>query len=458
MLNKEQQLVDQCIELGMNIFVTGGAGVGKTYTVNKCIEKLRKNGKNVMVCAPTGIAALLVHGVTLHRQFKAPLGVIKYKEYNYIRNDELCNTDTLVIEEISMCRMDLFDFVMRQVADANAVRRSLGMRNIQIVVVGDFFQLPPVIKDSESKVLNAYYGKDVGAAFAFNSNYWNLCEFKVIELYTIMRQKDRTFSERLNRIRIGDRQEIENIYNSSSRNRVDSAITICGTNSEVKEHNIRELQKLRGTEVRYNAIISGDVYETDTNCDFELVLKVGARVMTLINTDEYTNGLIGTVVELLDNEIVVKMDSGIVTRVERYRWDIFRYEIINRSENDFDDTKLDIVEVNVGFIEQFPVKLSYAISIHKSQGQTFENVNIRPYCWDCGQLYVAMSRVKDIRNMYFEYKPELRYLAVSLNVIRMYNESKRFNGDLSEYNVDRAKSNKRYCEDADLILSKLAKL
>lgn len=414
MLNKGQKFAYKILLQGYNVFLTGGAGTGKTFVIKKFISTLQRCNKNVMLCAPTGIAALNIGGVTLHRQFKAPLGVIL--NYNSERSEELVRTDTLIIDEISMCRIDLFDFICRAIANANSVRRNLGLRNIQIVLVGDFFQLSPVLREYEKKALDAHYKKDIGVGFAFNSIYWNLLELNTIVLTETVRQDDSEFIHNLNNIRIGNKAYIDMIFNKSCKDYIESAITLCGKNREANEINERELHRIDSESMFYRALTSGEIMETDTLAEEMLELRVGARVMTLVNTDSYTNGMLGTIVGLYDDSIILTLDNGITTEVQRFHWDITRYEVEETPEKEY-----IIKEINVGYVEQFPVKLAYAITIHKSQGQTYDKVNISPYCWDCGQLYVAISRCKSLNNIHFNYAPDMKYLIISLNVIKFTN-------------------------------------
>lgn len=414
MLNKGQKFAYKLMLQGYNIYLTGGAGTGKTFVIRKFIDTLRRNNKNVMVCAPTGIAALNIGGVTIHRQFRAPLGVIL--DYRYSRSDELIRTDTLIVDEISMCRIDLFDFMCKNIADANYTRRSLGLKNIQIIFVGDFFQLSPVLRDYEKNVLDTYYKRDIGVGFAFNSVYWDMLELNTVVLTETMRQDNTDFISNLNNIRIGNKAYIDFIYNNSCKHKIDKAITLCGKNDEANKLNTSELHRINTESVYYNAITNGDINDTDTLAERVLELRPGARIMMLVNSENYNNGMLGTVEGLFDDSIIVSLDNGITTEIERFHWDITRYEVEETPEKDY-----IIKEINVGYIEQFPLKLAYAITIHKSQGQTYDKVNISPYCWDCGQLYVAISRCKDLNNIHFNYEPDIRYLVISLNVIKFTN-------------------------------------
>lgn len=440
---------------GYNTFITGGGGVGKTYLLDKFISDSIDEGKNVMVCAPTGIASLNLDGVTLHRAFEAPIGALTYSKYTYEASEELVNSDIVVIEEISMCRMDMFDFISNKILDANRRRKILGKNIIQLIVSGDFFQLPPVTTNSEKKALDRYYGTDVGLAFAFQSKFWKYFDFKTVLLEEVVRQEEQDFIYNLNKIRTGNKAHIDNIYELSSKQFIDEAITICGKNSEVIELNNKKLQEINSPEYVYTALIEGDANESDVIADKELRVKVGARVMTLINNDYHKNGSMGIIKVLYSDAIILEMDDGTEAIVRPYTWDIYNYSL--EKESGTDNEKL--VKNLVGKFTQFPIKLAYAITIHKSQGQTYDMANISPYCWDCGQIYVALSRVRTLDKLHFNYNPSLNYVVVSLNVIAFYNELFRnyknieLNNKCNNLDTDKNKNN-----DMQILLDKLKSL
>jgi len=416
-----QKYTYEVANMGYNIFLTGDAGTGKSFIINKYIKDKEKQGYNVMKLASTGIAASNINGVTIHKEFKLPTGVLSNKLASYDDIDEcLIESDIIVIDEISMCRVDLFDFVANKILRANSIRKNRGYKILQFIVVGDFFQLPPVITEYDKNALDKIYGHDIGSGFAFQSKFWNMFEFKNIILTEVIRQSNREFLTQLNKLRIGDKSSLDYFYNNSNKNEIEGAITICSKNSEVAEINNRELNKISGDAVEYRAILNGDVNYNDTVAEFNLVLKPNARIMMLVNQSSYNNGTFGFVKELNKDYIMVQLDSGIIEKIERYTWEIYKYDIIDETEST--ENKKKLTKRVVGTLEQFPVKLAYAITIHKSQGQTYDYVNLSPYCWDCGQLYTALSRVKSLSNMYIKYDIDTRYAVIALSVVKFHNE------------------------------------
>ena len=414
-LNIEQNHALKALNSGVNTFITGGAGVGKTTVLKEFICKQAQKGKNIMITAPTGIAALGIGGVTLSKAFKIPFGVLTYKIKQLDAPDELVNSDIVIIDEISMCRIDTFDFICNKILNANVRRRNMGMKTIQLVVVGDFFQLPPVMTNKEKELLNNYYGFDIGLGFAFMSKFWKMFKFYNIMLTIVERQHDKEFVENINKIRVGSKAYIEQIVSMSSPVKIDRGIMICSVNSEVNRINTEELNKIPGKSVTYTAQKTGDATEQDVIADEMLTLKLGARVMVLANIDQAANGTLGVVKGLYSDGVVVELDNGVQVALGEYKWEVYNYRLV---EVDGEEKLEQFVS---GTFTQIPLKLAYAITIHKSQGQTYDSINISPYCWECGQLYVAISRARDIARVYFNYKPSTSYIVVSLNVIKFYN-------------------------------------
>lgn len=398
-MNEDQKKAFEVLMSGKNVFLTGDAGTGKTFLVNKFIEEMKKQKKNLVITAPTGIAALNIGGVTIHSAFGIPVGKDLTKVF-INPNNVIKAADVILIDEISMCRMDLFDVI-------GAIITSVD-KNIQLVVIGDFYQLPPVLNGKDKKILDDYYKCDVGGAFAFESEYWKDFKFETVVLKEVVRQDNPRFITALNYLRKGNPISLKYFVAYCNKEPIKDAITIVGTNKRAEEINERQLGKIRTLEYTFNAIKWGEItafptYET-------LKLKVGARVMTLINTFEYRNGSTGTIVNINNNEIKVRFDDGSYSYIQRYTWEFKEYV----SENGI------IKEKIVGSFNQLPVKLAYAITVHKSQGQTYEAVNFEPCGWSHGQLYVALSRCKDISKLYIA--PGLKYSHLICDIKERGNE------------------------------------
>lgn len=426
MFNREQTVAFNILNTGRNVFLTGDAGVGKSYIIQKFIEHQESMGKEVLVCAPTGIAAINVNGVTIHRAFDVPLKplVESPKSIPAI----LRNVSVIIIDEISMCRIDLFDYISKVILNLNIHRRKNKLSDVQLVVVGDFFQLPPVLKEKDKEILENYYGRTLYSAFAFKSDYWKIFNFVNIVLTESMRQNNREFKYYLNMARKGNKNCIKYFMSQSSKHKIQNAITVCGLNKTAREINISELDKLKEKPICYIADKNGVVTDSDKMVDDELVLKVGARVMSVVNDikGEYQNGSLGTVLRLNDNSVVVQMDNGNTVRLEKYEWSIEDY-ILQEDEKG----KRKLTKTTIGTYKQIPLKIAYAITIHKSQGQTYDAVNIDPYCWDYGQLYVALSRAKDIKNMHILNNIKSEWLKASLDVQTFYNQISKSTGGIS---------------------------
>ena len=420
-LATEQSTGYSILYSGVNAFLTGGAGVGKSYLINKYVTDMRAKRKNVLVCAPTGIAAGNVNGTTIHRTFELPLGVILQKDirnidkYNKKIDELLYETDILIIDEISMCRVDVFEYVAVTLLKANRRRKMSGRKPIQFIVVGDFYQLMPVVTRYDRTVLIRDDGEEHDAGLAFKSKYWKMFKFRPIILNEVMRQDNKEFIESLNRLRLGDVGKIITIYDKSNKNRTDG-ITICGLNSDVKEINERELAKIDSKLIYFLADYSGSATENDVTVDSTLYLKIGAKVITLVNDPDgrYYNGSIGIVTKMYRDAIGVCFDGVNTVYIEKFNWDIYDYKL-----NDADGT---ITREVCGCVTQFPLKLAYAITMHKSQGQTYECANISPYCWESGQLYVAISRVKSFEGLHFNYEPTGQDVLTSSSVRQFYRE------------------------------------
>ena len=426
-LNKEQMTAYEAVKSGRNVFITGGGGTGKSYLLKAIIGDLKLSGKQVIVCAPTGIAATVIKGTTIHRAFNLKSSAaFTPKKLKIVSQAPkvIKKADVIIIDEISMCRMDIFDAIY---ASLEKVKSATG-RMPQVIVTGDFYQLPPVLsnKTGEKELLEKFYKRKIKETYAFLSNSWNKFNFKCIELTEIVRQNEKDFAEALNQARKGDKSSIPFFINNSSINEIPNAPKLYAYNKSVDRANLEELEKLPDKETVFETFYDG---KTSSNNDIDipqLHLKPGCRVMITSNDakgkyannidlidpksnwvknrmtldkDMYHNGSLGIVLRIykddedfLNDYVVIKLDNG--PNIILYRQD---YEVIQYKYNEETET---IETETLGIYYQFPLRLAYALTIHKSQGQTFDYVNIDPICRNAGQLYVALSRVTDIRNMY----------------------------------------------------------
>lgn len=417
-LTKEQKQAYDDMLKGENVFLTGEAGTGKSFVINEFMKTIKKKHKNVILCAPTGIAALQIGGVTIHRCFHASLEPQINIEIKKIP-PAVQKADIIIIDEISMCRMDLFEYVMKMIKKAELITK----KKKQVIVVGDFYQLPPVTIPSDRKVLEEYYqGYDRG--FAFEAPLWKEMNFKVICLAEVLRQDNREFIDALNKVRVGDQSSLDYFNKNAASYPFHHGITLCGLNKKADKINNDELNKLKTEERIFDAVVKGDVKNSDKPTDDHLRLRIGARVIVLINDTEgiqYQNGSLGEVIEFHEDVVVVRIDyNQAIVHLTYQEWSIENYTLVKEENNGTVTQKLE--KEKVGSFKQIPLKLAYAITIHKSQGQTYDQVNLIPHCFDCGQLYVALSRVKSIEGLCLLSEIKEKYLICDSQVKDFYSQ------------------------------------
>lgn len=399
---------------GENVFLTGKAGTGKTtflHNFRRCAQK------RMVVLAPTGVAAINARGVTIHSFFQLPFGPqipgnlnndnsnIPYRKttagnrYHHFNREKLNiirSLDMIVIDEISMVRADLLDGideVLRRFRDRN---KPFG--GVQLLMIGDLQQLAPVVKDDEWEILRDHYE----TPFFFSSKALKLSAYITIELKQIYRQNDPEFIDLLNRIRYGDRSPdtldmINKRYIPGFNIESNSGIILTTHNYQAQRINEDRMRRLKGKPFTFTAEVENNFPEYNYPTDFELTLKTDAQVMFVKNDSSpdkrYYNGKIGIIQKILDDTVHVKCpDDDSAIPVSPEIWQNTKYSL-NKETN-------EITETVDGTFRQYPLKAAWAITIHKSQGLTFDNIVIDAgAAFAHGQVYVALSRCRSLQGL-----------------------------------------------------------
>ncbi|MBT3549114.1 MAG: AAA family ATPase [Gammaproteobacteria bacterium] len=372
-----------------NIFITGKAGTGKSSLINYI---KRKTSKNLIVLAPTAIAALNINAKTIHSFFNFPFHVITpdviKKHYNKRLIKEI---DTILVDEVSMLRPDIIDAIDLTLQMTRENKEPFG--GIQMIFVGDLYQLPPVITKDEVDVMNTLYPDGY---FFFNSNIINKIELVKFELSHVFRQSDKKLISLLDRARkatlddddlmIFNKRIVKNDFIVP-----EEVLTLSTNNYKVNSINASNLKNISSKEYIYHAEIDGKY--SGAPVDEELRMKVGAQVMLVKNSKNWVNGTLATIDKLSKKEIHIRVKDEVYL-LEPETWERFEYII--------SDKKISS-SVSATFT-QYPIKLAWAATIHKCQGQTFENVMIdMDYgAFAHGQTYVALSRVVSLDGLFLK--------------------------------------------------------
>jgi ATP-dependent exoDNAse (exonuclease V) alpha subunit len=421
-----QKALDLMENTNRHLLITGKAGTGKTTLLNHFRQTTKKN---VLVAAPTGTAAVNINGDTIHSLFgfNPSITVSKAKEMvhegKFRKRKLLQNIDTLVIDEISMVRADLMDCIDIVLRGVRGSYELFG--GVQMIFFGDLFQLPPVVQSDERQVLR----KDYNGVYFFNSKVFEellsdptTSDFQVIELDKIYRQSDLEFIEILNAIRTRtfNMKQIEKlnerVIKSLEDVKIPNYIYLSTTNDTADTINDQNLQKLNGESKKYNAIISADYTRDRYPTQQVLELKVGARIMMLNNEQggHWINGTLGWVRKMSDDMINVELDNGYIGDISPYSWEMHKPE--------YDEDLHAIVNHVAGSFTQIPVRLAWAITIHKSQGKTFENVVIDfgKFVFSEGQTYVAISRCTSMEGIYLVRPLRSNDVRIDFSIIKFF--------------------------------------
>ena len=422
--NKELELAwDFVNNTDRNVFLTGKAGTGKTTFLHKL---KMKSLKRMVVVAPTGVAAINAKGVTIHSFFQMPFGPILPNEdlkgsggfnrkFGKTKINIIKSMDLLVIDEISMVRADLLDGIDKTLRRFRNRDQVFG--GVQLLMIGDLQQLSPVVKDNEWQLLKPFYNN----AFFFSSLAYQECQAITVELRHIYRQDNPKFIEILNEIRTNTLSQAsadelnKRFHPDFSPDENEGYISLTTHNNKAERTNDSELDKLKAKSIRYIAAVEGKFPEFSYPTKQELSLKVGAQVMFIKNDSSvekrYFNGKIGRVILLDKDEVVVKCpddDFNIITSPET--WENINYAV--------DEETKAITENKIGSYKQIPLRLAWSITIHKSQGLTFEKAIIDAQgAFAHGQTYVALSRCKSLEGLVLKSKINSSQIISDINVI-----------------------------------------
>ena len=385
--NELQQKAYESIMSGHNTCITGSGGVGKSYIIQQIRDTIEHE---TIFVAPTGIAAVNIGGATIHKTFGLSTNIhLRVPKINDKVRElfESKSIKRIVIDEISMVRADIFyamDMMLR-----NIRKSSEAFGGLQIIAIGDFYQLSPIVTKTEESVFKTKFH----SPYCFETESWIESNFITYDLQESKRQADVNFVAMLNRIRTGDNKtkfDIDKINDigMNQTNVDDSWIMIATTNAIAKEYNDIQYSQLDGKEYVYTAKTNPNVKIRPVDDDIRL--KVGAKVLIKANDGNYVNGDRGEVIELSESMVTVKLLNGQIVGVVPYSWEEKEYT----KKEGTDDFELN----TLGSYVQIPIKLGWAITVHASQGLTLDGafLNTGKGCFAAGQLYVAISRIKTL--------------------------------------------------------------
>ena len=393
-LNDTQMAAFRTLEsTNSNLLIMGQAGTGKSTFVNY----LRAMSKKRIVCAcPTAVSALNIAGQTIHSLFQIQPRDFIMPEFLKLKaktRNVLVAADVLIIDEVSMVAPDLMDAMDILARMARHSNEPFG--GLQVLAIGDLFQLPPVITRDATVYYRQNYGHD--NAYFFDSHVFRRANFIKYDFDLVYRQSDATLLESLTRLRNGDVGALQffNACRIDDATRRENAVIITPFRAVAERINATRLGAIAAPEVAYNGELTGNFLERDVPAPMSLVLKPGALVVFVKNGDKWHNGSMGIVRELRARDIVVQLlnKTRDVVTVRPEKWEKIEY---SRDENE------RLVEHEIGAYRQFPLNLGYAMTIHKAQGKTLDAVvvDISRGAFAHGQAYVALSRTRNAADMH----------------------------------------------------------
>ncbi len=421
------------LQTNTNLFLTGRAGTGKTTFLRQILTETIKNH---VVVAPTGVAAINAGGTTIHSMFQFPLtaftpntdpvdpnvatnrsALVKHLRYRKERTEMLRQLDLLVIDEISMVRVDLLDAIDFALRRTRRIDQPFG--GVQLLVIGDLFQLAPVVKPTIWTILRGHYN----SPYFFDAISWQRSKPITIELTKIYRQSHAEFIEILNRVRHGkttidDINRLNENYRSIEDIDRRDYITLTTHNVKANKINQHELDALPSPPKHYRAVIEDQFSEHAYPADKTLTLKKGARVMFIRNDPEgrFFNGKIAEVTATGPDYIRVKLGEGDFLKVETTTWENKKYTL-NKTTNE--------IEPRVtGTFTQYPLRLAWAITVHKSQGLTFDKMIVDlGDTFSSGQAYVALSRCTSLTGLILGSKMDLKNVMVNEQIVKYHDRA-----------------------------------
>ena len=421
-LNKEQREAVEAVLRRENVHLSGNAGTGKSFVIQNILSEFEKAGLDIVVCAPTGVSANNISGITVHRAFglaSEPCVDLTKKQVKVKLVNTLKDADAVLIDEIGMVRVDLFDAVIRSI---HKTERFMSHK-IQLIIVGDFFQIPPVVTDTDRESLKNVYG-GIGRGYAFQSKYWDACNFSYHRLTQVMRQQDQEYIRNLELAKVGDKACLDyfnRFYSPFSS--FSDGIRLMGKRKDVNRINAECLKALPGdghTFAPYVSIPAEDGKQVPL--PEPVLLKKDCPILFMQNDHRntpplYSNGDVGHVVQILyprphDKNREVKLwveNHGVRFQLEYEEVKIFDIRTAPGTNH--------LERYVYASYMALPVIPAFARTIHKSQGQTYDSVILNPYAWDAGILYTGLSRVRDPKGLHLTDPIRPEYLIAAPEVI-----------------------------------------